>query len=709
MNFLAEVLQSAEETDIESCKTKVPVITKQIENYKKEINGYINDVYHEFREWPKKNQHLLDNASQLSHEITNLQNRIEDITMKEVGNKINDLGNLSDELKCSSIALGIVVHLVRANELFLNFKELLSKKMYLKAANELILLDECIDSVPKDEVTKAIESLKINVLTERSQLVKVVSDIFEENIKISHTKSGVIQTNSIKIKNKTEEFVEALAVLNLCNKSATLLNDFSKFLYLNICKPIIAYVTTVKIEASDDYHSMTVAIKKSSTKIPYKDIFNKLLEVFKFLHSHLNYSLSKDTKIITVIGNEIKSDLSETIVKDCLSDTLPSSSPGGDSRSYKNIIEDIKAFQNALIEMEILSANSNPILDYANNMDILLINKKCHEYLTTAICYMKKDLHDLVDVGERKEPGSPLSIDEFPESSISRSTIEILQLAENILQQATFEPDLVAARLVCTVQSIFYQYGNIVCGHHERLLQSIPQQVALFRNNCMYIAYQLSQMNEVYSSKFTQAVLPSPPLFTDQAHHLKTIGGEVFLSYVEEQVQSMESTLQEYQFNSIQISQVLNPGTDKCIRQCIRQYEILKTVWHNILPLSVYNKTLGYLLNTFCKKLVDVVVGAEDIPFKNAEQLIEMFKVILTRGPKLFADPQDIYLFVESWQKLNDLVFILGARLVDIADRWAEGKGPLTLHFSADEVRNLIKALFQNTDRRAAVLNKIHN
>lgn len=39
--------------------------------------------------------------------------------------------------------------------------------------------------------------------------------------------------------------------------------------------------------------------------------------------------------------------------------------------------------------------------------------------------------------------------------------------------------------------------------------------------------------------------------------------------------------------------------------------------------------------------------------------------------------------------------------------RWADAKGPLALEFSSSEVKNLIRALFQNTERRAVALTKI--
>lgn len=44
---------------------------------------------------------------------------------------------------------------------------------------------------------------------------------------------------------------------------------------------------------------------------------------------------------------------------------------------------------------------------------------------------------------------------------------------------------------------------------------------------------------------------------------------------------------------------------------------------------------------------------------------------------------------------------------ISFPHRWADGKGPLAAEFSAAEVKSLIRALFQNTERRAAALAKI--
>ena len=44
---------------------------------------------------------------------------------------------------------------------------------------------------------------------------------------------------------------------------------------------------------------------------------------------------------------------------------------------------------------------------------------------------------------------------------------------------------------------------------------------------------------------------------------------------------------------------------------------------------------------------------------------------------------------------------------LSIGLRWSDGKGPLALYFTADEAKALVRALFQNTEKRAVVLASI--
>lgn len=62
---------------------------------------------------------------------------------------------------------------------------------------------------------------------------------------------------------------------------------------------------------------------------------------------------------------------------------------------------------------------------------------------------------------------------------------------------------------------------------------------------------------------------------------------------------------------------------------------------------------------------------------------------------------------MKQWSKFNELLIVLNGSLKDIDDRWADGKGPLAQEFSPEQIKHLIRALFQHSDRRTALLSRI--
>ena len=107
------------------------------------------------------------------------------------------------------------------------------------------------------------------------------------------------------------------------------------------------------------------------------------------------------------------------------------------------------------------------------------------------------------------------------------------------------------------------------------------------------------------------------------------------------------------------------------------------------------------------------VSSLEDISSDEAAQLHSIMSMFTARCPPWFKVPSDagdvptIHQAVRKWNKLQEFMFVLNASLRDIGERWAGGQGPLAAECNAMEVKQLIRALFQNTDRRAAVLAKI--
>ncbi|KAB0795073.1 hypothetical protein PPYR_11912 [Photinus pyralis] len=679
-------------------KTDVDSLHKTISKCKAEVISYIEDVYVKYTEWPQCNQKLLKKVKEVLDNVNVVKERFESVTLGDLSAQQEQVDTLQRELHNCQISTSCTISLMEIHEKLLNLKDGKMKDNIIQAASELVHVGTLIMNLPGQELLDVVPSLKSTVAFEKTELAYAVTVMLEEMIVIKEAKAGRMQTYTMKIDKNTSQLRDIINTLRILNQLQSPLDNFRQSFWTCICKPILTSMTLIRTDDEGDFHTLTIVVKQTAPVKSYKDVLDKLLQVFSFVRTHFDYEITDGYKLHTFLGNGVEVELSQMLLRDILphSDAIKSDS--------KQIVDDARNFQNELVKLETF-AEANAILEYVDGVDAMLVNEKCNQYTVEAITIMKKDLHDMVEVGVHFDADNPLTGDQFPQCTISKSTLELLDKAEKVLLQSLTDPPAMATRTICAMQSIFYQYGSIVYGHHEKLLQTIPQQVVLYRNNCMYLAHRLSQLNDLYSSRFPPEVLPIPPLFKDQSHQLRTVGGDIFLGYVETHIQAMERTLSEYKFEPHQLSENMSPDIDKCFRQCLRQYELLKTVWQKVLPHAVYNKTIGYLVNAFCKRLLGTVLEAPDISVKNCELLVDLYKIVLTRAPRLFTDSEEINLYVDLWQRLNELVFVLTADLVSIEDRWKNG--PLSTRFSPDEVRHLIKALFQTTDRRAHVLSQI--
>ena len=126
----------------------------------------------------------------------------------------------------------------------------------------------------------------------------------------------------------------------------------------------------------------------------------------------------------------------------------------------------------------------------------------------------------------------------------------------------------------------------------------------------------------------------------------------------------------------------------------------------SLLPNLVVTRITCTLLNTLIQEVFHKILKLEDIPERSCTILLSALNFIenhLNEREEL----QRLTLVLSDYPKLLEMKFVLKANLTEIADRWENGDGPLTLAFIADQLKHMIRALFQNTERRAALLSKI--
>ncbi|PSN39911.1 hypothetical protein C0J52_07953 [Blattella germanica] len=637
MSFLAAVLATAEENEMEDLKDKTSEISQKITSLKYDVQNFMEESYIKFNILPQETVQLLGRANTLSNDMSQLLDRVETQTKRNLQNSIGELKSLSTSLQETNITLKILKQLVDIDTEIKAAREQQAEGHCFEAAKRIKNVGNLLDE-SKDIQLEICTSLLSEKSLLQEHFLYDMMEIWKNYIKWEETEpEKELKKVSLKIDTENKQKIEQMvAALNYFEYLDFNMKKFGNNLLKYLLTPIITGESTVEMFDFNNLAVLEVVSKVTSEKPMYTAVFANISKIFEFLHTHLNVQIEDNLSFLNKLGELISEEFCECLIKNCLSETIPSHSR--ELESYTVISNATQEFQEYLVQVGFLSNNNQSILEYARNVDVLFANKTCQILLGRARDIMKKDLHDTMTVDPVVNKLSIEYIYIFCHFFSSKSTQELLDLVYEVLEEAVQSTDFCAVRLFCTARNIFELYSAVVPTHHKDFLESIPQQVGL-------------------------ATLGEDPTIT--------------------------------------------PSIEKAVRQCLRQLELLHTVWKNVLPYTVYKKSIGCLLNALVEELIIRVTTVEDIPAATAVHLVTVFGIVSDRAPKVFEEPKEVHRFVKRWTKFQELILILGANLRNIDDRWADGKGPLAHEFKPDEVKQLIRALFQNTERRSAVLSRI--
>ncbi|KAL0113921.1 hypothetical protein PUN28_011331 [Cardiocondyla obscurior] len=679
----------------------------------------MDDNYVEFNAKLTRDIHLVKKTEQLLEEINILQSRINHQIKIELSGSIKELKTLSHELKESNISLQLSNQLISLHKCIKSIKKTQEEKQYVNTAKTLqemhSLLNNPHSLLQHLEVYTAIKDEYCNL---SRSCVREASDLLHDQICWNNDEKEEKTTNSIAMKTEHDDIQELMQGLYIMDYFENELEIFSTKLMDYIIKPIIydhcsVYVVKEKV--------FVVEILEKKKMPSYKSVLYNLKLLFKYLHQHLNSIIIDNETFLRKLQPYLLEQLLHPLITDCISHTIPTSN--ANLKNFEPVVEIINEFQNYLIEIGFLSEDQLILSNYTNNIDKLFINRICQDLLAKARNIMRKDLHDSV----RYEPQVPpklinkvfendceLSIEKklsdmsfyLPKCQISKNAQETLELARTILDEACDSSDACAIRLFYTCRNVFEMYAGLVPEHHKKFLETIPQQVALFHNNCMYLAHHLLTLAHEYRDKFSKVVQKLNLTFADQVVILRDAGSKCFLDHMKYQGNIIFDIIKDSGFSVLSQASQLDSSTERALRQCIRQLELLKTVWLDVLPVNIYCKAVGCITNSMIDDLVTKVISAEDIPIDVATELVTLFNMVVKRTPQIFPD-QQIQQHVRKWGKFLELIKLLGASLKEIEVRWGNGKGPLAQEFTPSQVKQLIRAIFQNTDRRSNLLASI--
>ncbi|RDW57940.1 uncharacterized protein DSM5745_11320 [Aspergillus mulundensis] len=141
----------------------------------------------------------------------------------------------------------------------------------------------------------------------------------------------------------------------------------------------------------------------------------------------------------------------------------------------------------------------------------------------------------------------------------------------------------------------------------------------------------------------------------------------------------------------------------------------LRTVykeWQPILSHSALLQAIGSLVSTVTEKIIIDIVDLGDISETQSQKLVSFCNQLSKLEDLFLPETSDnagpvpmTAVYVRNWLKFQYLINILESSLADIKFLWVEGE--LSLEFSADEVVDLIEALFAESDHRRRAIAEI--
>ncbi|XP_072303091.1 centromere/kinetochore protein zw10 homolog [Eucyclogobius newberryi] len=765
-SFVTEVLASSGKLEKEDLAGKICKLSRKVQDTKEAVCDMMNRRYNDFLSSLQASEELMEQVEAVSREMDVLKNCINTKVQQNIHTSVTEYTELKQQLEKNMVVISMLGHLKEFHNAMEESNKALMEKKYVEAAKEL---EKARHSVTLLKQWKSSQLPLLSVLSselhvQRENLLYHLGDQWKHLVVWtlpSSSKDGAEMKSFLKValnlrmgcdeedcKPKDQAVLcSVLQALALQGELQHRLKLFSQALLKNMLRPLVLYPSLCVLVTQQVGEGLVVALQcvepESQESPSPAQVYDKLLLVLGTLHSYLLDVSVGDQKLSSMLGDLIWEEFSHCIIHECLQHSIPTNR--SQLEKYSMVIKETEEFEKSLKQMEFLHEDSTELLKYARNINCHFASKKCKDVIVTARKLMTSKMHNTVKIipesklalpklpspgGElkrqdssRPEPGmenqkqlSSWSMC-LPPCRISESVQQLMELVLNTLSEAVGSSSQCALQLFFTVRNIFQLFYDVVPTYHKENLLKFPHLAAIQHNNCMYLAHHLLTLGHHYRAHLPQPLSEGVGTFVDMVPSFRKLGAQCFLSQLDVQRTEMLDRLSTAH-NLCNLDDEDNyTAASKAVRQVIHQLKQLGTVWQDVLPVTIYCKAMGNLLNTAITEVTAKVMALEDISSEEGEYLHTLCQTVIEEGPLVFTPlteekknrryQEEVGLYVKKWSMFKELAIVLKANLQEIVDRWADGKGPLAVEFSSSEVKSLIRALFQNTERRAVALTKI--
>ena len=240
-------------------------------------------------------------------------------------------------------------------------------------------------------------------------------------------------------------------------------------------------------------------------------------------------------------------------------------------------------------------------------------------------------------------------------------------------------------------------------------------------NDCLYISEQLRKYTQDYPSRSinkTAGAVPKLNLEPDILT-LSLFGKRAYGKEMESQRQILSDLLDGAQGFANSTEHPFAQECDLAISSTVDRLRNLYAQWKPVLSHSALLQSLGSLLSTVINKIIVDIEDMPDISEPESQRLASFCNRVATLE-SLFLPETNTFepttpaketsipltaVYAPNWLKFQYLANILESSLVDIKYLWTEAG--LSLEFGAEELVDLIEALFADSEHRRRAIGEI--
>lgn len=754
-SLVSDIVQKASTYHREVVDDTIERLVKKSGHLRGELYELVKQNYVAFDSYVNTTVTLEQRVQEVRDEYQKISSHIENDLSYRIAQTFDKKAEIESKLKETRSRIDMIQHLVKIYQAIETGREHVQSGKYMLAAKQISNASNSLSGLAKEGCDALVfRALKSEHATVLSDLVLQLEEEWQKFVTwspkvvpnepsldvLSCVKLHVLVLSSVQ-EDHMKDVVSAmkcLSSLGVWEKRARL---FAHKILKLIIKPLVVH-GSLKIRQSSNKGQIIVSLSKSETEMAtITELYDMLLCIFQVIGLVVVQDYREEW--LEMVGGVVCPEVEELVVAHRLSTSIPRTLP--ELEDYEGVRGKTKEFEVAVEAMGLVEGRKMcKMSEYANDINAHFVMQKSQDMLVKARRILMRPIHDTVattsvdpvlklnqilsstTLSDETSSGCATVADEaygsdisslsfkFPRCSVSKSVQDYVNHLYLTLKECVDSTNAASGfQLFHVARSMVDLFCAVLPSYHSSAISELPRVAAVQHNNCMYLAHHLITLGHQFHSRLPPPLNQQSSTFVDYIPIVRQLGDECFSAEMRKQSACVLRYLKSFRSFSKVSCDDQREIVWQAMQEAVLHISKLSKVYSDVLPTHMHCEAVGKLLDTCMSEVIRMVLAMEDITAADAAELHALLNMIVIKSSQVLLLTQEdgesnsVSKWCESWKKLKCLSLVLDASLLDITHMWGSGKGSLATEFSVGEVRALIKAIFRNTEHRAAALNKI--